>query len=373
MSWKLSVCDDFIPPQTQGTEQTLALTSSMAVNATVIPTSSGSLFMKGDIITLGPSSNVTNVGATEQVTVVSVSSGNITIEVGISYAYASGDQVYGVGSALAQGWIIDSVKANGNNVVTPLGVHQKSNSNYVILDGVGGADFVAQYFSAATGSSGSFGKIYKRKLNRKPIAQLEHRIGCYYRMPSGSGTIEAGVMSSAGTGYIAGANLSTVVSAWTKVETVQLGIYDTMGEEWHYFLRFDINCSTPLFGIDCPYVTHALLTSGQSYGVYSLPNPSYVSPMIDEPGYRNKSRYSIYNNSLNSLKLRGYDLTFEDADELLLKNLEVLTYWQNSGYTLMFESDIAGERPIFGYLDYDMRFVSWDDTLTQVTLQFRGI
>lgn len=379
MAWKLSVVA-FLPNLQRGTDYHTITSSTVAAAQAVIPisgTEAPRYWLKGDVIKIGPSTNSANRSRFEYKKVLTTSATQITVDSNLAYAYGSGDPVNGVGSGLPQGWRY--LAQGGDGLVSVLGFRSKAG-----LDGASYGGYLnnthALWFNVTKGSviGNSVVMDVKEQFFYPSMTvngpDIQYRSGVYYWMTgaTGSATLEFGRNNSVND--IGVSFLTTTLDQWVKGEGVNQIEALASGHWYRIFFPATLSVSGR-FGIGLIYLTHASLTSAEASGVYSFPvNPVSVTELIEDrvTVVRTVAR-TIQANNFEVSNARGYRLRFVDVNEAMLRQLEVLQYWQDQNNLLMLESDITGDRPVFGFMDYSYSFSSWDTTKAELDFRFRGI
>ena len=381
MSWKISVAE-YLPPMDRPRTKDTTFYNPVSAGATTIDLTGTDAFWyatTNDIIKLGPSSSSANRGAVEYVRVKTRTKGtgltNIILTTALTYAYASGDSISHTTAALPEGWIYKT-SSSGTGYLDFHG------HNPILKDTGKLSGFSGNSGMSYTLTSGGTGAHYLDNLiNRKLIRGCTHRLGCYINSPgsNNSGVASMILYNDYAAATIISVSIVATHSVWTKKEATGTWLTGANGmrTDSRIYIAFDANHATTLTQLDCVYLTHAQLTDGYASGVYTIPtNPIEVDAQIN-------GRVSIINdfdsyqqvglNSISTEPMRGYRLIWDDANEVFLRNLEVLSYWQDRGFDLMLEGDFAPNlRPVFGKMQYGLSYPSWDPNRVTVTMEFEG-
>lgn len=370
MAWKLSVVE-MAPDFSRGAQFTTKFNGAYGSGGVYPPINSEVAklhWLKGDILKLGPSNHVNNPGACEQVKIIAVNDMNLMISSPLSYSYASGDDIFGVGSGIPEGWQVGM--ASYSEKVHMFGLAGKEGALGTPVKGFNSPTSWQQKRDSGIGSVCIFYYVPHRRF----LSNITYRLGFYYKQTGKQGNSPFIQLSDGGS--IAYYYLDSNYSTWTYVSVNGSLVSGNTNPPYIRYV-FPANGYCTLIGVDCIHATHASLISGATNGVYSIPvNPVSVQEIEKGYGKQYVARYgqNIDFGSLQSQTARSIRLVFDDADTTFLKNLEVFSYWQNLGYMLMLEPEaVDNTRPIFGYIDFNYLFPHWDENRLTIDLVFKGI
>ena len=370
MAWKLSVVE-MAPDFSRGAQFTTKFSGAYSSGGVYPPINSETAklhWLKGDILKLGPSNHANNPGACEQVKTIAVNDYNLYISSPLSYSYASGDDIFGIGNGIPEGW--QTIMASSSEKVHMYGLTGKLGTPGTPMKGYNSPTSWQQKRDSGIGTVCYFKYVPHRLI----LSSITYRLGSYAKQTGKGGTNPwlglSGVAAPPVTSFYAN------FPYWYKLENSATP-YFTFANHPYLELNFPANSYCTLFAVDCIYLTHASLISGAANGVYSIPvNPVSVQEIEKGYGKQYIARYgqNIDFGSLQSQTARSIRLVFDDADTTFLKNLEVFSYWQNLGYMLMLEPEaIDNLRPIFGYIDFNYLFPHWDESRLTIDLVFKGV
>lgn len=379
MSWYISAC-----PWTRNFsrgakfESTLNAAANAGAATFVAHATTGAnvalYWKRGDVVTIGPSSSVSNSGKYEQIRVLSISGTTVTLDGTLVYNYLTGDKISGVGHGMPEGatW----TTATGS-ALTSYGIN-------VVGSSTGGAG-VEGYLNTFTGFY--FGITSGAGIGSLSI-QTQKRVleGVKYRLAFHSRTISTGNSSTTvevgATGLtVASTTISTSSSsAWAKYSTVGSAVAHANNEENLALVIKQSGTSSTRNNmvLDCCYLSHAWNcgTTAQDAGYYTIPvNPIDVSEdEIDtEDRDLNYMNRDVYRDSFESVRSISVKLKFNQASETMLKVLGMMEYWQYQDHLICLETDDFTMRPIFGYITWEPDFPNWDLTQLGCTLNIKGI
>jgi hypothetical protein len=380
MSWKLSVVED-VSFFLRGSQYDNTLSAAVAVGASTaslhgesLPSYAG----QGDIVKLGPSTNTANLGATDQVRIISTSPLTPTVftfSPVTTYAYAHGDSVSCCGSRLSDGWSHDStIDGAGNyhkgDILSVGGIKVGSTGNCLAgyMHSTSG-----QFWTINAQVTGSTNQL-TRNLNRPLLSGVVYRLGGYFLQTGFTGTgFTLGLSGATSRGTV---TLQSNYATWTNREVLCTAWPYNDYTSASIIVKNVTTAENGYIGMDLVYLTHASMSNGQAAGVYSFTkDPSAISDVEVSREITSKlsSDFDLFGHSLLSLSPRGYSLVFDTADETMVNQLERFQYWQGLGYPLMLESDITGMKPTIGFMDFDIRYESWDPNILTVNLVFKGV
>lgn len=376
MGWKLSVAEK-IPQFFTGVNWESTLDGDVTSGAAVTTDDyeQKSYILVGDIVKIGPSSHSNNPGKFEYKRVYSIANYVITFDSDLTYDYADEDHISAVGHSVGNNWYWSNSGYEAE--IYYYGINSMdSDNNYQIREGFlanNNALWVAQ---TGTASGGTVWNSLIYNFNKPVLSGVTYRVGCYNLVEGFSGIssyIRLSFASSSSThAYV---DLGASASSWTKMEGTGVGSSSDFSNSF-VALSFRKDCTFTLAGYDCIYITHAHNTSGQSNGYYEFSiDPSDIKEMFDD-NISNSSGLNyndFYVSNLNYRRNRGYSLRFDKANSTILKQLHILQYWQDCGNLLMLESDISGDRPIFGYMKFNWSYLSWDTSVISLDLIFEGV
>jgi hypothetical protein len=380
MSWKISVAD-YIPSFSIAARRLTTVDSTYTAGATIYfaDAEDSYYFQQNDIFKIGPSTHSNNVGAIDYLMIKTITKDTgrsiVTLDAVSVYDFNAGDPIEGIGNSLPAGWYWDSGAA-GDSVFTFRGTAARWGAAGGVLTGLGGESSSFWYTKAVGSTSYNYINYFA---DNTLLAGITYRLGIYYNNPAYSGGLYVlNLNESSSTSSLATANLAfSTSSVWVKAEdtgtwlTGDFGRY-ILGFAWHY------TSSITIGGLDCIYLTHASLTSGDSAGVYTIPKDPLSVSRADVDRSRLTSfagGKKTYYNSLQVNTARGYRIVWENATATMIRELEIMQYWQDSGYMLMLESDLddLGDRPIFGFMDYSLHMSHWDEDRLTLNMNFVGI
>lgn len=372
MAWKLSVLQTY-SDFSRGYHYRTTLTSTVTAGdmVAVAKTNSQLYLQKGDILKLGPSSHSNNLGKSEFLRVSLVNGTSITFVDSLTYDYASGDVIEGVGHAIAEDWAVPFDADAGS--FTFQGIAPKGGVAGEVQPGYLGATNV-QRIKKSAGSSGSV--RYRLQTRTQLLSSSIYRLVAYLKTSNDySGYATFRVYD--GVGYPAYFVLSNTLNYWVQFSGVGATSFDLNGALYLIEFRFNYDNSFTYLFIGGIYLTHALMTEGEASGVYTFPeNPVSVGRSDDTKDSSSASQYlsvDTYSGSLDAMPSRTYSLSFVDADVDFVRQLEILQYWQDQGYLMLLESDISSEKPLVGFMDYKPSFSHWDMNRINVDFIFRGV
>lgn len=396
MSWKLAVAE-YLPPFDISQQHTTTLDAAVTAAASTFYLSSAADFFyvrQGDILLLGPSTHADNPGVTEYVRVKTTSqntgSGNTTIGLdtaSVQYAYSSGDPVQAVGSGVPQGWQIDW-PATGDSVIAFMG----NNPRFYEASNLFASGFYSPTGMWIYKNAGTTGWHYMSYyLNGPLLNNVYYRLGIYVNSIDTFGGTTGPCLFRVWNGDDAAPKIETIGNAftngWTKFENVDQWNVSTTYDDFtrdKIYLAWDYTLACPLMGFDCPYLTHASLTDSASSGCYTIPTNPTGGIQIE---YSDRSsRISMGDNMFLSHTPATYEtpktvrLRWDDVSPTVLRNLEILQWWNARGNYLLLEQDTPGvynahldlQRPLIGNMEFTISYEAWDTDLITVDMTFTG-
>ena len=377
MSWKISVALP-VPPFNRQKKVSTTLLAGVTTGA-VITTNDTSIFYKllpGDIVKIGPSSYAGSEGKYEYGKASSIAAGSITLIDNLINDYSSTDKVEVYSSAIASGWNYFSSYDNNDIefwIAAKDGITGSIQQGYL-------NNFGAQYMRKDTGDTSGFLSIYSNipyNLERN----YTYRLGGYYKTNSITNPDIALRLfqddSSFYSGYLINLTSSSGSTPWVKLEGVATTSLITPTKEPAMIqIQHPYDVFGGYYAYDCIYLTHAMNTDGEASGAYTIPiNPNSVIRLDKSHLKKIRAQYGkeITYGPLLENQMRGYGLKFNLGNKTMIANLSKLLYFQNLGFKLMLESDISSELPLFGFMNYRVRYVHWDKNVIAIDLSFVGV
>jgi len=380
-TWKLSVAEP-LPRFNRGAKRSTTLNAAVSASATSIQLEDevDSFYLDHNVLLqLGPSSSTSNLGAVETIQVSTVTNSTtyttVTTPTPTQYAYTSGDPVTYISNNIPQGWEFDWPVSADSNIAFSLTPMKYGAGGYIIA----GMDSMEGLWVST--DEGTTDWHYLTHYLRRPLLTgVVYRMGVFSLCPTivNAGSVVYRLYDGTNN-KINVTGLNAAHTSWTRFEST--GTPTVSDSDSHKILfGWDYNWSSRYHGFSMPYLTHAALTDGASSGAYTLPvEPSAISDLI---GYRgivanSSNGYGLTIDSLYTEQAKGYKLVFQDVSATMLRNLEALQYWQDLGFPI--QLDISGwdsakfTRPVQGYMDYTLRYDSWDDQTVTVDMIFQGV
>jgi hypothetical protein len=366
--------------------------------------------IKGDKITIGPSTHTSNPGARQELEVSSVSnisatSNSVTFTENIIYAFMVGDPITGVGMGLPGGWTFNDNGCSVQNASLyrlndPLWSGY-SNTGYFGETGID--DYYA--FTKSLGSNGGAGYfwLYQNLGSRVLNVGVYYRFGVFYRSMWSSGSTYLKDYTILFRTYDSGLTYTTlidnaIICSWHTESLTQWAEYISSpvvtgasstlyGTEIYITYRGSIlhgsNTEYSYIVLDNPYIEHAAGTTDASSAVYTFPEyPNLGSQKWSHTTYEDKIILS--NGSERRANITGsvapkwtFTCSFANVSMTFLQQLQVLHQWQKVGNKLILHTNETpgGRIPpiIIGYMDlsdisqglWDLSKVSFDFSFTQ--------
>lgn len=380
--WRLS---SGIPiPNAENVKKIFTTVNATYTSGTSLTTADSDLrhkFLLGEIIKIGPSNHANNPGASEYAKITAVSgTGVITLEAALNNDYAVGDHIEGFTHSLASGWEYSST--------LDVGVYYNM-KNMVKLGGTGlliggyNRSFTGHSIYKYNGDSSGYLYIYS-KLGLPLINGITYRLGGWFKNSSFSGTVANLKLFPNSSSFTSGeeitVDLANSYSTWTEVDELMISAY-TGNDDNNAMISLEFRYDTTFdyFSFDSLFLTHTKGLDNAANGVYIIQqDPISVDESIDFNKIEKlqaEFQKSIYYGRLKTQNEHKIHLGFIDATYEFIKNLEMLTYWQNiGGITVLESTDTDLMKPMFGFIDYNLTYPHWDNSnLIGLDLYFVGV
>ena len=325
----------------------------------------------GDRVLLGPSTNATYAGATENKIVASVSSTTITLSSVTTAAYADNDPITAIGTNCPGGW---DPAADTNMTMGGITSHNL----WTLSDSQGKFDrFSAQFRNNGAGESHAL----KCTLNELWfLAGVYYRMGCYYQFDENTIATLYAHANANSTNFINETIASADTSAWTEYNSAAAIAPSVIGSSFYAELGITDTTGQAIANIDCVYLEHASGTDDSLLGVYTFDDyPDYGSRKYSTMRGTSMTRLSSYRLTMNDStgggdKNKKYIISasFKDSPTALRTNLETLIDWQDRGWYLVLHHDIPSVPPnLQGFLTIkDTGLTNWDSNKCSFNLSF---
>lgn len=328
-------------------------------------------------IVVGPSSHSSNVGAVEELYILSATGNTITTTSSCTYAYSDNDPITIYGTGCPDGWVFDSAMFSG-------GIIDNSYKGYDDLCG----------FSVPANSSALATRPYAELTLNKLIPDRKYNFGCWYRRATDgySQYMSLNLYENGSSSASASLELSGGTSGWVEISTTFTANASQTANSFLRYLVPDIagggqfNQTT----IDCIYLYTSWLEKGSSAEgklvFMEIPTNIKIFPIEDYDKGLNKllSGYSTkYSSPCEVLYNRRWGISCEfdmvntttDSSQSFFQVLFNYLSWQERGALLSLKTGLSELPPyLFGRMQLDnVHFASHNTGVRSFSFKFEGL